>query len=868
MPSPWVPAGSGGGLVDSVSGAAPVTSTGGINPIVGITAATDLAAGSLSAADKTKLDGITSCVSNLTLTPGQYACAENDQSIASGFASHAEGHLSRAGSNLLAFTVAPGGVTLTIATPGDFTSKFERGVVGVRIITTAPVAGTTWITRTVVTTPTQVAGHTVFDISAPIDGTTTNGSAAQSDNTLPVLVVGSIPAGGTLVTLAGNQTANFLLNQQISITPLSPVYLFPITRLVASLPVFAAGNTTFNLDSAIDATTVSADFGNSQGKGYASHAEGINTIARGPGSHSEGRNTTADGPACHTEGIGTFAFGDGSHAEGWFDPNFFQGGPIAYNSGAHAEGELTVAGGPDSHAEGIQNIAAGFCAHAEGALTHAGGDYSHVEGTLNIAGNPARTFTCAAGGTAITIVGVDATLEFPNGIRVTALPKTPAPSIAGTTLVSSIPVFAAGNTTFNIATPIDTTTTGGLMVAVSVGKASHAEGQGSIANGQAAHAEGYNGNIASGRGAHAEGENGCTASAEGAHAEGNGSIASGAWNHAEGFQTTANGVNGAHSEGRSSTASGNDGAHAEGFTTIASGQYSHAEGDRTTAAGLASHSEGSQGGVSAAGQYGHSEGFLTSTTGVNGAHSEGRSTLASGNDGSHAEGLLTTASGQSSHAEGHSTTASGQYSHAQGDTTTASGVWAHAGGVSCVASGNASFAHGSTCSSLGVNSRATGANSKALRDNYSASASGQFAAQGDAQSQQFEIRGATPGVAPGEAVLLGPSGTTQNILEVSKAYNVTVRVIATLMGVGAAARQTGAFFINFIASRRSGGVIDISAVTAVVPLTVQGAAFVGSTLVPTDGGAGSLALTFTNGGALTNNARIVGRVEQIEVLGT
>jgi len=58
-PSPWVPAGGGGGLVDSVSGAAPVTSTGGVNPIVGITAATDLAPGSLSAADKTKLDGLT-----------------------------------------------------------------------------------------------------------------------------------------------------------------------------------------------------------------------------------------------------------------------------------------------------------------------------------------------------------------------------------------------------------------------------------------------------------------------------------------------------------------------------------------------------------------------------------------------------------------------------------------------------------------------------------------------------------------------------------------------------------------------------------------------------------------------------------------
>lgn len=44
--------------VISVSGAAPITSTGGPTPVIGITAATEIAAGSLSAADKTKLDGI------------------------------------------------------------------------------------------------------------------------------------------------------------------------------------------------------------------------------------------------------------------------------------------------------------------------------------------------------------------------------------------------------------------------------------------------------------------------------------------------------------------------------------------------------------------------------------------------------------------------------------------------------------------------------------------------------------------------------------------------------------------------------------------------------------------------------------------
>ena len=55
-PDPPPPA-SGGG-VTAVTGNAPITSTGGATPAIGITPATDAAAGSMSAADKTKLDGI------------------------------------------------------------------------------------------------------------------------------------------------------------------------------------------------------------------------------------------------------------------------------------------------------------------------------------------------------------------------------------------------------------------------------------------------------------------------------------------------------------------------------------------------------------------------------------------------------------------------------------------------------------------------------------------------------------------------------------------------------------------------------------------------------------------------------------------
>ena len=46
------------GTVTGVTGVAPVTSTGGVTPAIGITAATTSAAGSMSSADKTKLDGI------------------------------------------------------------------------------------------------------------------------------------------------------------------------------------------------------------------------------------------------------------------------------------------------------------------------------------------------------------------------------------------------------------------------------------------------------------------------------------------------------------------------------------------------------------------------------------------------------------------------------------------------------------------------------------------------------------------------------------------------------------------------------------------------------------------------------------------
>jgi hypothetical protein len=72
-----------GGVVTSVGAAAPITSTGGVAPVIGITPATQLAAGSLSAADKTKLDNVTGPLTAATVTSvnSPYAVLNTDRIV-------------------------------------------------------------------------------------------------------------------------------------------------------------------------------------------------------------------------------------------------------------------------------------------------------------------------------------------------------------------------------------------------------------------------------------------------------------------------------------------------------------------------------------------------------------------------------------------------------------------------------------------------------------------------------------------------------------------------------------------------------------------------------------------------------------------
>jgi hypothetical protein len=639
----------------------------------------------------------------------------------------------------------------------------------------------------------------------------------------------SVAAGGVTVTIVGDVRQFFVQAHRVTVWSTVPGGLPSVVRTVATLPAFGGVNTTFDLSAAIDVVTTAGKIVDAQ-RGFAGHVEGWqNIVVCGTADHSGG----------HAEGALTRVYGPYGHAEG--------GGPIVYGDSGHAEGEFTTAGGTDCHAEGGTSSAYGFCAHAEGGAgaslpTRSNGGGSHTEGRDTLCGYDVRTFTIAAGGTVITIAG-DVTAEYSNGDQITCVPLTPNPGRNVNPIISSAPAFGGVNTTLSISTTLALATpvsdgafraliTGGVCVSFQKALGAHAEGNGTIARGDGAHAEGLQ----------------TQATANQAHAEGSGTIASALNAHSEGLNTIASGQRG-HAEGGGTTASGTD-SHAEGTTTVASAASSHAEGDRcqaTTNIGA------------------HAEGQLSVATGL-GAHAEGGGTLASGQY-SHAEGLSGIASGTRSHAEGVSTLASGSHSHVEGELSVASGYDAHAEGFTCTSSGTASHAQGLTCTASATGSHAQGTDANALREGDFAISNVKFAALGDNQTRFSQCKGLTAGLGAGESVTLKPGSSTNNFLELSKAYTVTVVGCATVMGLGAAARQTWNFVLVFGASRRSGGAIDVTAVTSLVSI-VTGAGFVGATLVPTDGGGGGLSLTFTINGGLTVASRITAKVEYVEVLGT
>ena len=691
--------------------------------------------------------------------------AEGAQTKAIGPASHAEGVFTKAygdDSHAEGESTIAGGIDSHSAGLGSFVLGF--GAYGGGLATSA--------------LPT-------FGSVASGDASFAMGYACRTGN--PVRTF-TIPPNGITVTIPGDVTGEFFNGDRIPFVPTAPNDMVVQYGTIATNPVFGGVNTTFNL---------------------------VNPLSVGSDLPAEAALITGGWTVDGQVGYGASCFGWQSVSSANYSSSI---GRECLSSGvsSYSEGFKSVALGARSHAECDQCVARADFSHAEGTGCISNGQASHSEGSLCRSGNIARTFTVAAGGTIITIAG-NVTSEFTNGNTVIVDPVTPIVKPRATAVVSSVPAFAAGNTTFSISAALNPYTTGGLIVDSSVSIGSHAEGISTIASGLAAHAEG-NTNTASGISSHAEGQNN-TASGPSSHAEGATNTASNIGSHVEGQQNTSSGVS----------------SHAEGNSTQATGNRSHSEGDTTTASGLGSHAEGG-GGVASA----------------NYAHAEGLNTIANQPE-AHAEGLTCQATAVAAHAEGEQTLASGRGSHAEGVLTTASAIYSHAENFGGIAGGNYSTTRGNE--------------SQTFAACEFAEASGKFSAVGDNQYRRAQYKGLTPGVALGETVTLKDYAGVTCLLRSSVAYAITIKAIATKMALGAAARQTAFFDLAFLASVDSAGTVTISAVTNIATI-LQGAAFVAATLVPTSTGPNNLTFTFAIAGGLTIASRITASVEYIEVLGT
>ena len=180
------------GTVTDVTGTAPVVSSGGATPALSITAATSSDAGSMSAADKTKLDGIAAGATNYTHPTG-------------------DGNL-----HVLATSTTNNGKVLTAgATAGSL--SWETPTIGT--VTSIDVSGGT-------TGLTSSGGPVTSSGTITLAGTlaVANGGTGTTNGSITGTSALTFTAGGSNqnVTLTPSGTGNTLLNGNVGVGTASP----------------------------------------------------------------------------------------------------------------------------------------------------------------------------------------------------------------------------------------------------------------------------------------------------------------------------------------------------------------------------------------------------------------------------------------------------------------------------------------------------------------------------------------------------------------------------------------------------------------------------------------------------------------------
>ena len=207
----WVAAGGGSGTVTGVTGTAPIVSSGGAAPVLSILPATGTTAGSMSAADKAKLDGAATIVSAVTGTlPITVATGTSTPVIAINAATNAA-----AGSiEIATLAEAATGTDATRAsTPETSVPKDASGMTGAALLPTGtlgqrptPVAGMLRMNTTLnpdsleaydgTTSSWRQVAYEPVRTALP-SYTATNGTALPSSGTYDCI---TIPAGVTVTS--------------------------------------------------------------------------------------------------------------------------------------------------------------------------------------------------------------------------------------------------------------------------------------------------------------------------------------------------------------------------------------------------------------------------------------------------------------------------------------------------------------------------------------------------------------------------------------------------------------------------------------------------------------------------------------------